>query len=70
MVHVLNNNEKESLKFELQNEFPNLTELELNKLDNSIDQLIADISAKTQLAQESIAKRVEEKINLVHSKSI
>lgn len=70
MVHVLNNNERELAKIQLMDEFPNLTEQELNKLDASLEQLIADISAKTQQNVDLVAKRVEERMQFVYSKSI
>jgi len=70
MIQVLNATKKESLKNELRKDFPNLTEVELNQIDQSVTDLVSSISQKIQQNETEVARVVDEKIDFINSKGI
>lgn len=70
MIHSIDNNTRENLKNELRNDYPNLTEAELNKIDESFENFISSVSLKIQRNESSVAEVIKEKLEYIHSKSI
>ncbi len=70
MIHTINNNTRENLKNELKNDFPNLTEKELNSIDESFEKFISGISLKINRDEQSVTEVVNEKLEYLYSKSI
>ena len=70
MVRELNTNKKEHLKSELLLEFPGLTEVEFNTIDQNFDELINSIAVKTQRDRSDVARIVENKLDYIHSKNV
>jgi len=70
MIQVLNATKKESLKNELRKDFPNLTETELNQIDQSVTDLVSSISQKIQQDETEVARVIDEKIDFINSKGI
>ena len=70
MVHTINNNTRENLKNELRNDFPNLTDTDLNSMDESFEKLVANISLKINRDEKVVAEVVKEKLEYIYSKSI
>ena len=70
MIHTLNNNTLENLKNELRNDYPNLTDAELNKMDESVDNFISSVSLKIQSDETAFAEIVREKLLFIQSKAI
>lgn len=70
MIHSIDNNTRENLKNELRNDYPNLTEAELNKIDESFENFISSVSLKIQRNGNSVAEVIKEKLAYIHSKAI
>lgn len=70
MIHTINNSTRENLKNELKNDFPNLTDNELNSMDDSVEKLISSISLKINRDEKVVAEVVKEKLEYIYSKSI
>lgn len=70
MIHELNNNTRENLKNELRNDYPNLTDVELNKMDESVENFISSVSLKIQSDEAAFAEIVREKLLFIKSKAI
>ncbi len=70
MIHTINNNTRENLKNELKNDFPNLTEKELNSIDESFEKFISSISLKINRDEQAVTEVVNEKLEYLYSKSI
>jgi hypothetical protein len=70
MIHTINNSTRENLKNELRNDFPNLTDNELNTMDDSVEKLISSISLKINRDEKVVAEVVKEKLEYIYSKSI
>ncbi len=70
MVRDLNVNKKEELKSELLNTYPDLTNDELNSMDNSMDQLVETISSKTNTNKADIEKLLVDRLEFINSKHL
>jgi len=70
MIQALDNNTRENLKNEFRNDYPNLTEPELNKIDESFENFIASVSLKIQRNESAVAEVIKEKLEYIHSKAI
>jgi hypothetical protein len=70
MIHVIDNNTRENLKNELRNQYPNLTEGELNNMDESVEKFISSVSLKIHSNEQAFAEIIKEKLEFIHSKAI
>jgi hypothetical protein len=70
MIHAIDNNTRENLKNELRNDFPNLTDAELNNIDESFEKFISSASLKIARDEQSATEVIREKLEYLHSKSI
>jgi len=70
MIHAIDNNTRENLKNELRNDFPNLTDAELNNIDESFEKFISSASLKIARDEQSAEEIIKEKLEYIHSKSI
>lgn len=70
MIHAIDNNTRENLKNELRNDFPNLTDSELNNIDESFEKFISSASLKIARDEQSATEVIREKLEYLHSKSI
>lgn len=68
MIHTLDNSTRESLKNELRNSFPHLSEAELDKIDESLEKLVSNVS--TDYGNILAPDGLREKIEYVRSKVI
>ncbi len=70
MRHAIDNNTRQNLKNELRNDFPNLTDAELNTIDESFEKFISSVSLKIQRDEQATAQVIKEKLEYIHSKAI
>lgn len=70
MIHAIDNNTRENLKNELRNDFPNLTDAELNNIDESFEKFISSASLKIARDEQGATEVIREKLEYLHSKSI
>lgn len=67
MVHTMDNSTRESLKNELRNSFPSLSEIDLNRIDDSLEAFIVNVSGKIAGNSDTV---VREKVAYLQSKVI
>lgn len=70
MVRELNINKQEELRKELKAEFPSLSDVELDQINASYDELVDSISVKTHRTKEEVARIVDDKLNYIYSKIV
>lgn len=70
MIHATDYKTLDLLKSELRNDYPNLSEAELNQIDSNMDDLILSISRKIHADERTVAGVVREKLDYLHSKMI
>lgn len=70
MERHLNHTVVADLENELKDTFANVHIKEMNLQDISMDEFIEQLSKKSNLSKEEVAKTVEEKINYIYSKRI
>ncbi|MBL7858885.1 MAG: hypothetical protein JNM57_14440 [Cyclobacteriaceae bacterium] len=70
MKTAIDMNRRENLKNELRNEFPNLSDAELNSIDESFENFIESVSLKVNRDRQEVARVVEERLNYINSKAI
>jgi len=70
MVKAIDISKNELLKDELKARYENLTDAELNQINESFDQFVQTISLKTHQQKEEVERAVEEAVSYVQSKSI
>jgi len=70
MVRDLNINKIDALKHELKQEFPILSDSDLDSINNSFAELINSISVKTHKNKGEVEKIVEGKLEFINSKDV
>ncbi len=70
MVKAIDITKNELLKEELKAKYANLTEVEMNQINESFDQFVQTISLKTHQQKEEVQRVVEEAVSYVQSKSL
>ncbi len=70
MIHAIDNNTRENLKNELRNDFPSLTDAELNNIDESFEKFISCASLKIARDEQGAEEVIREKLEYIHSKAI
>jgi len=70
MERHLNHTVVADLENELKDAFANVQLNDMNLQDISMDEFIEQLSRKSNLSKEEVAKTVEEKINYIYSKRI
>lgn len=70
MIKAIDITKNELLKEELKAKYANLSEAEMNQINESFDQFIQTISLKTHQQKEEVERAVEEAVSYVQSKSL
>ncbi|MBN8578672.1 MAG: hypothetical protein KF775_17050 [Cyclobacteriaceae bacterium] len=70
MNNVIDITRNDLLKQELKSKYVDLSEAEINRVDTSFEQLIANISAKTRQQKDEVARQVEESVAYAKSKTL
>ena len=70
MVRDLIQSKKEALKSELKNIYPELTNDDLNSINNSFDQLVDSIAIKTQKNKAEVEKQLVDSLDFINSKHL
>ncbi len=70
MVKEINLSKNELLKDELKAKYANLTDAEINGINESFDQFVENISLNTHLQKEEVERTIEETVAYAHSKSL
>ncbi len=70
MVRDLNLSKREALKSELKNIYPELTNDDLNAIDNSFEQLVNSIVVKTQKNKVEVEKLLVDRLDFINSKHL
>jgi hypothetical protein len=70
MVKAIDISKNELLKEELKTKYSNLTDAEMNQINESFDQFVETISLKTHQQKEEVERAVEEAVTYVQSKSL
>jgi len=70
MVRELNINKKEELINQLKKHYPELTNEEFNKINESFDQFVTTISLKTLSTKENVTKVLNDSIDFINSKHL
>jgi ubiquinone/menaquinone biosynthesis C-methylase UbiE len=70
MVKAMDISKNALLKSELKAKYANLTDAELNQINNSFDQFVESISLKTHQQKENVAREVETSVDYAKSKTI
>ena len=70
MVKALEISKNELLKTELKTRYANLTDAELNQIDESFEQFVDNMSLKTHKQREEVVREVEAAVAYAQSKSL
>lgn len=70
MNNVIDITRNDLLKQELKSKYVDLSDAEINRVDTSFEQLVENISNKTNLQKEEVAREVEESLAYAKSKSL
>ncbi|MBL7870267.1 MAG: hypothetical protein JNM78_01545 [Cyclobacteriaceae bacterium] len=70
MVKQMDISKNALLKSELKAKYADLTEAELNEINNSFEQFVESISLKTHQQKENVAREVETSIYYAKSKTL
>jgi len=70
MVKAMDISKNDLLKTELKNKYANLTDAELNQINNSFDQFVESISLKTHQQLDIVANEVNASVDYAKSKTI
>lgn len=70
MVRALNINKKDELRKDLKAHFPTITDAELDKMNESFDNLIDSISVKTHQDRQEVQRIVDESLEFINSKHL
>jgi len=70
MIQTVNNNTLQNLKNEFRNEYPNLTDAELNSIDESVEKFVSSVSVKIHRNEQAVQEVIREKLQYIHSKAI
>lgn len=70
MVKTMDISKNDLLKSELKTKYANLTDSEMNQINNSFDQFVESISLKTHQQPEVVASEVSASVDYAKSKTI
>ncbi len=70
MVKALEISKNELLKTELKTRYANLTDAELNQIDESFEQFVDSMSIKTHKQREEVVREVEAAVAYAQSKTL
>ncbi len=70
MKYAFNSNTRESLKNELRNEFPELTETDFDMMEASFENFVTSLSLKVQRNPQEMALVITNKLQYIQSKGI
>lgn len=70
MVNTMDITKNDLLKSELKTKYANLTDSEMNQINNSFDQFVESISLKTHQQLEVVASEVSASVDYAKSKTI
>lgn len=70
MVNTMDISKNDLLKSELKTKYANLTDSEMNQINNSFDQFVESISLKTHQQLEVVASEVSASVDYAKSKTI
>lgn len=70
MVKTMDISKNDLLKSELKTKYANLTDSEMNQINNSFDQFVESISLKTHQQLEAVANEVSASVDYAKSKTI
>lgn len=70
MNNVIDITRNDLVKQELKAKYADLSETEINRVDTSFEQLVENISNKTNQQKDEVARQVEESLAYAKSKSI
>jgi hypothetical protein len=70
MVKAIDISKNELLKDELRAKYSNLTDADMNQINDSFDQFVQTLSLKTHQQKEEVERVVEEAVSYVQSKSL
>lgn len=70
MVNTMDISKNDLLKSELKTKYANLTDSEMNQINNSFDQFVESISLKTHQQLDVVASEVSASVDYAKSKTI
>ena len=70
MVNTMDISKNDLLKSELKTKYANITDSEMNQINNSFDQFVESISLKTHQQLEVVASEVSSLVDYAKSKTI
>lgn len=70
MIQEVNNNTLQNLKNEFRNDYPDLTDAELNSIDESVEKFVSSVSVKIHKNEHAVQEVIREKLEYIHSKAI
>jgi hypothetical protein len=70
MVKTMDISKNALLKSELKTKYADLTDAEMNQINNSFDQFVESISLKTLQQKENVAREVETSVDYAKSKTL
>jgi hypothetical protein len=70
MINTMDISKNALLKSELKTKYANLTDAEMNQINNSFDQFVESISLKTHQQKENVAREVEASVEYAKSKTL